>query len=332
MALSKLLKMALFAMPIYDYFCCKLNAMRIAFVGYEIQQKHVVDTQEDEDSLLFALLSQKGLDIHRVIWDDPKVRWEDFGLVLIKSPWDYHEKIQSFMQWLDSIAAKGIPLLNPYSIIKWNSDKHYLLEMIAAGFDVIPSAIIESGASSGLAPFFSKFNAQQLIVKPCISAGARNTFTVTPNNLPELQAKIDALVQEEAYLVQPFIKEIETAGEWSFIFFNGAFSHCVVKRPRSGDFRVQLTHGGSVHIATPQPHHVRSATAFAERFAKGCLYARVDAVIIDDVLTLMELELIEPYLFLGTVPGGYENYYTALVDRIRQEQDTLSRPSSLNIQ
>jgi len=329
MALSKLLKMALFAMPIYDYFCCKLNAMRIAFVGYEIQQKHTADTQVDEDSLLFSLLSEKGLDIHREIWDDPAVRWDDYALVLIKSPWDYFEKFSQFNQWLDNITAAGIRMLNPYSIIKWNSDKHYLLEMVAAGFNVIPSAIIESGAITDLAPFFSQFNTQQLIVKPCVSGGARNTFTVTPHKLPELQPKIDALVQEEAYLVQPFIKEIETAGEWSFIFFNGTLSHCVVKRPRSGDFRVQLTHGGSVHIATPQPEHVKSATAFVERFAKGCLYARVDAVIIDNVLTLMELELIEPYLFLGTVPGGYENYYTALTNRIRQEQ---SQPSSLNIQ
>jgi glutathione synthase/RimK-type ligase-like ATP-grasp enzyme len=306
--------------------------MKIAFVGYEIQQQHTAATQEDEDSLLFSLLSQRGLDIHREIWDAPGVCWEDYGLVLIKSPWDYYEKIRAFNQWLDKIAALGIPMLNPYSIIKWNSDKHYLQEMIAAGFSVIPSAIIESGASSGLAPFFSQFNTQQLIIKPCISAGARNTFTLTPHNLPELQPKIEALVQEEAYLVQPFIKEIETAGEWSFIFFNGTLSHCVVKRPRSGDFRVQLAHGGSVHIATPDPVHVKSAAAFVERFAKDCLYARVDAVIINNTLTLMELELIEPYLFLGTVPGAYENYYTALINRIRQVQDTLSRPSSLNIQ
>lgn len=327
MALSKLLKMALFAIPIYNYFCSKLNAMRIAFVGYEIQQQYVVATQEDEDSQLLSLFSQKGLDVHREIWDDPKVRWEDYGLVLIKSTWDYFEKIDRFNQWLDKIAALGIPMLNPYSIIKWNSDKHYLQEMIDAGFNVIPSAIIENGAPSGLAPFFKQFNTQQLIVKPCISGGARNTFTVTTNNLPAMQAKIDALVKEEAYLVQPFIKEIETAGEWSFIFFNGAFSHCVVKRPRSGDFRVQFTHGGTVHIAAPDAAHVKSATAFVERFAKGCLYARVDAVIIGNVLTLMELELIEPYLFLGAVPGGYENYCTALISRIRQQQ-----PSSLNIQ
>lgn len=306
--------------------------MKIALVGYEVQQKHTAPTQEDEDSLLFSLLSEKGLDIHREIWDDPRVRWQDYGLVLIKSPWDYFEKFSRFNQWLDNISALGIQMLNPCSIIKWNSDKHYLQEMIAAGFSVIPSAIIENGASSGLAPFFSKFNTQQLIIKPCVSGGARNTFTVTPYNLPGLQPKINALVQEEAYLVQPFIKEIETAGEWSFIFFNGKLSHCVVKRPRSGDFRVQFAHGGTVHIATPDPSQVKSAAAFVDRFAKDCLYARVDAVMIGNELTLMELELIEPYLFLGTVPDAYENYYTALISRIRQMQDTVAGPSSLNIQ
>jgi glutathione synthase/RimK-type ligase-like ATP-grasp enzyme len=306
--------------------------MKIALVGYEVQLQHVAATQEDEDSLLHSLLSQKGLNVHREIWDDPTVRWEDYGLLLIKSTWDYYEKISAFYQWLDKIAALGIPMLNPYSIIKWNSDKHYLQEMAAAGFNVIPSAIIENGAASALAPFFSQFNTQQLIIKPCVSGGARNTFTVTPHNLPELQPRIDALVQEEAYLVQPFIKEIETAGEWSFIFFNGTLNHCVVKRPRSGDFRVQLAHGGTVHIETPDPSHVKSAAAFVEKFAKDCLYARVDAVIINNKFTLMELELIEPYLFLGTVPGGYESYYTALINRIPQQQDTLAKPSSINIQ
>lgn len=317
-------------MPIYGYFCSKLNAMKIAFVCYEVQEQHVPATQEDEDSLLLSLLSGKGLDIRKVIWDDPKVRWEDYSLVLIKSPWDYFDKFAQFNQWLDMIAGLGIWMLNPYSIIKWNSDKHYLLEMRDAGFNVIPSAIIESGAPSGLAPFFKQFNTQQLIVKPCVSGGAKNTFTVTPQDLPALQPRIDELVQQEAFLVQPFVKEIETAGEYSFIFFNGAFSHCIIKRPRSGDFRVQFAHGGSAQATSPDPAHIKSAGAFVDRFAKGCLYARVDAIIIDNVLTLMELEVIEPYLFLGAVPGGYESYYHALHSRIQQHQATLPRSSSLN--
>ncbi len=306
--------------------------MRIAYVCYEAPDPHVQTTQEDEDALLLSLLTEKGLNIQKVIWDHPSIRWEDYTLVLIKSPWDYFDKFPQFNQWLDKIAALGIPMLNPYHIVKWNSDKHYLLEMIAAGYHVIPSAIIEIGAASGLAPFFKKFNTQQLIVKPCVSGGAKNTFTVTPQDLPSLQPQIDALVQQEAYLVQPFIKEIETGGEYSFIFLNGIFNHCVIKRPRSGDFRVQLAHGGSAQAITPDAKLVNEASAFVTRFAKGCLYARVDAIVIDHVLTLMELEVIEPYLFLGMVPGGYENYYTALVDKIAQLQSAAQQASSLKIQ
>ncbi|GAA0544100.1 ATP-grasp domain-containing protein [Chitinophaga japonensis] len=304
--------------------------MKIAYVCYETQEQYSAATQEDEESLLLALLQQKGLQISRVIWTDESVRWEDYDLVLVKSPWDYHEKIGQFYRWLDRIAALGIWMLNPHPVIKWNSDKHYLQDIAQAGYPVIPSAIIESGAPTGLAPFFQQFNTTQLIVKPCISAGARHTYTITPQNLQAMQDTIAPLLQQEAFLVQPYVKEIETAGEWSFIFLDGQFSHCVVKRPRSGDFRVQFIHGGTAHADLPPETYIQSAAAYVERFAPGCLYARVDAVMLGDTLTLMELELIEPYLFLGAVAGGYESYYRALAKRIAERQHTLSGARSIN--
>lgn len=89
---------------------------------------------------------------------------------------------------------------------------------------VIPSAIIENGAPARLAPFFQQFNTEQLIIKPCISAGAKETFTVTPVNMQEVQQRLSGLLEKEAFIVQPFVKEIETEGEWSFIFFNGSLA------------------------------------------------------------------------------------------------------------
>ena len=302
--------------------------MKIAYVCYETQEKYVIETMEDEESLLLAFLSNKGLNIERVIWTDAAVRWEAYDLLLIKAPWDYHEKITQFYQWLNRVAALNIPMLNPQHIIKWNSDKHYLKEMIDAGFSVIPSAIIENGAPARLAPFFQQFNTGQLIIKPCISAGAKETFTVTPGNMQEVQQRLTGLLEKEAFIVQPFVKEIETEGEWSFIFFNGQFSHCVVKRPRSGDFRVQPMYGGTTHTTIPNPLHVQEAAAFVQHFAKGCLYARVDGVMINGVFTLMELELIEPYLFLGDVPNGYEAYYNALMFNLAQRTASSTLQSS----
>ncbi|HEU4551642.1 MAG TPA: hypothetical protein VFS25_02365 [Chitinophaga sp.] len=292
--------------------------MKIAYVCYEAQEKYLIDTLEDEEGLLLKYLTGKGLPLERVVWTDAAVHWDSYDLLLIKSPWDYHEKIEQFYQWLQRMEAMGIPMLNPQEIIKWNSDKHYLKEMLNAGYSVIPSAIIENGAPARLTPFFQTFNTGQLIVKPCISGGARDTYTVTPGNVQEVEALLNNLLQKEAFIVQPFVQEIETTGEWSFIFFNGHFSHCVMKRPRSGDFRVQAMYGGTTHSVAPDPLFLQSATAFVQRFAKGCLYARVDGVAINGVFTLMELELIEPFLFLGEVPNGYEAYYRALMQYLAQ--------------
>ncbi|SIN65995.1 ATP-grasp domain-containing protein [Chitinophaga niabensis] len=286
--------------------------MKIAYVCYTTQEKYVTPGLEDEESILLQFLLQRGINLHKVIWNDPAVNWQEYDRVLLKSPWDYHENISAFYNWLDNIEAAGIPLINPYAIVKWNTDKHYLQDITAAGLPVIPSAIIKKGAQFNLHTYFEHFSTSQLIVKPCISAGAKNTFTVPLSEVADYTAILTPLVQEEAFLVQPYIPEIATEGEWSFIFLDGKFSHSVVKKPKAGDFRVQQYHGGTVHVEAPAAKHIESATAYVQQFAKDCLYARVDGVIIKEELSLMELELIEPFLFLGSHPEGYENYYKAL--------------------
>lgn len=286
--------------------------MKIAYVCYTTQEKYVTPDLEDEENVLLHFLLQKGIDLHKVIWNDPAVNWPAYDKILLKSPWDYHEDITAFHLWLDRLEAAGLTLINPYAVVKWNTDKHYLQDITAAGLQVIPSAIIKKGASFSLRSYFEHFNTTQLIVKPCISAGAKNTFTIPLSAAADYEATLAPLVKEEAYIVQPYIKEIATEGEWSFIFLDGKYSHSVVKRPKAGDFRVQQYHGGTVHVETPDATLIESAKAYVEQFAKGCLYARVDGVIIENKLSLMELELIEPYLFLGSHPDGYENYYNAL--------------------
>lgn len=286
--------------------------MKIAYVSYADQGKYAADSLEDEETILLGCLRESGLDVHREIWTDKKVAWSGYDVVLLKSPWDYHEKYETFCRWMDNVKKSGARMLNPHNIVKWNSDKHYLQKIAMAGLNVIPSAIIERGELPLLSSFFYQFGTDKLIVKPCVSAGARHTFTVTSQNLAERQALLAQLVKDEAFIVQPFIAEIEAEGEWSFIFLDGRFSHSVLKKPRNGDFRVQQYHGGTADAVEAADKHIQSATAYVEQFAKGCLYARVDGILIDDELHLMELELIEPYLFLGKHPEGYQRYTEAL--------------------
>lgn len=285
--------------------------MKIAYVSYADQGKYAADSLEDEEAILLGHLRESGLDVHREIWTDKKVAWSDYDVVLLKSPWDYHEKYEAFCRWMDVVKKSGARMLNPHNIVKWNSDKHYLQKIAMAGLNVIPSAIIERGELPLLSSFFYQFRTDKLIVKPCVSAGARQTFTVTPQNLAGQQVTLTTLLKDEAFIVQPFIREI-AEGEWSFIFLDGRFSHSVLKKPKRGDFRVQEYHGGTADTVEATEKHIQSASAYVKQFAKGCLYARVDGILIDDELHLMELELIEPYLFLGKHPEAYQRYTEAL--------------------
>ena len=156
------------------------------------------------------------------------------------------------------------------------------------------------------------FKTDKFIVKPVVSGGSKNTFKVTAANVDEINEKLKTLVQIEDFILQPFIKEIEENGELSFLFFNGKFSHALLKKAAKGDFRVQATFGGTVHPQQPSDELVAAAQKYIDQFAKECLYARVDGAMVNNEFMLMELELIEPFLFLDTNEKALENYYQAL--------------------
>jgi glutathione synthase/RimK-type ligase-like ATP-grasp enzyme len=290
--------------------------MRIAYVGYKVQEKYTQGISNDEDSELLLFLQQKGLEIDFVVWNDDTINWENYNIVLIKSPWDYHEKISLFYSWLENIKLLGLRMLNPLDIIKWNSNKRYLDDISKAGLPVIPSIYLDQGTQIPTDNLlFKQLNTDKIVVKPCVSAGAKNTIILDEVSIVQQAKNINLLLLEEEYIVQPFIKEIAD-GEWSFIFFNGQYSHSALKVPKQGDFRVQHYHGGSIIYPNPNAKHIQQAEKYVQKFAKGTLYARVDGIVIDETLCLMEIELIEPYLFLNAEMERQEHYYQALISLI----------------
>lgn len=292
-----------------------IEKMKIAYVCYK--DVGTFDSPvEDEESVLFNYLTSKNLQVSKVIWNDEAVDWTIYDLAILKSPWDYFEKIDLFYTWLDYLDQINLPLLNPTSTVKWNADKHYLDEIAAAGLAVIPTSYIEKGSETDLEAFFSGIGSEQVILKPCVSGGSFHTFKVNEDNRAEIISKVQVLLNEMSFMVQPFIKEVETEGEWSLLFFNGQFSHCLLKTAKLGDFRVQHFLGGSIHPKQPSTDMLSAAQQYVDQFAKDCLYARVDGVMIDGTFTLMELELIEPYMFLFTHENGYDNYYQALKQKM----------------
>lgn len=225
----------------------------------------------------------------------------------MKSTWDYHNHLGQFLNWLEKLPIK---VLNPVEIIKWNSHKRYLKDFEKKRIPVIPAGYLDKGTTFDHG-FFDLFATEKLVVKPCVSAGAQNTIRLDRINYQQYVAKIEELLEVEDYLVQPFVEEIKQ-GEWSFLFFNGVYSHCALKTPKQGDFRVQHYHGGTITYPTPMAEHVKQAEKFVKNLSHPTLHARVDGVIIDGTFQLMELELIEPYLFFNNDKRLLENYYQAL--------------------
>jgi len=286
--------------------------MNIALVIYLDKGAYDSTTVESEDDKLLNFLKEKGLNIEKVIWNDRDINWEDYSLAILKSPWDYFDLIEEFYHWLDHLEAKKVKLLNPIDVVRWNANKQYLREIEAAGLKITPGFFVQNKESVNLEYFFEKFNTSKLIVKPCVSGGAKNTFKVTADNVNEVNQKLNLLIQDEDFIIQPFLPEILENGEWSFIFFNGVYSHSLIKKAKPGDFRVQPAHGGSVHPQKPGEELIATAQQYVKLFAKNCLYARVDGTFVNGEFLLMELELIEPFLFLNTDPQNYERYYKAL--------------------
>lgn len=291
--------------------------MQIALVTYLDKGAFASPTLENEDDTLLNFLIKKGLNVEKIIWNDPNIDWKAYDLVILKSPWDYFDLIDSFYKWLAMLQKEGVRLLNPIATVKWNADKHYLHEIAKTGLKVVKSIFITKGEQVDLSNYFKVFDAEKFIVKPCVSGGSKNTFKVNLENVKEISEKINLLLTEEDFILQPFVKEIEEDGEWSFVFFNGQFSHALLKKAKPGDFRVQHSFGGTIHPQQPAANLVASAQKYVNVFAKNCLYARVDAALIQQELVLMELELIEPFLFLNTNVNALANYYEALTAFIK---------------
>ncbi|WP_266204281.1 ATP-grasp domain-containing protein [Pontibacter kalidii] len=295
-----------------------MNTPQIALITYKDAGKYT-GVSEEENARLHGFLTQKGLQVTPEIWDDPAVDWSRYDLVLLKSPWDYFDKIEVFYAWLRKLEELQVRVLNPIHIVRWNTDKRYLVELQEKGEKVVPTVWLERGSRLNVAAAFGQLQSEKIIVKPAVSGGAKNTFALTREEAEAQATSINALLQEESFLAQPFIPEIQTKGEWSFLFFNGTHSHTVLKTAKAGDFRVQHFFGGTIHTPEPPAQLLEAAHNLVDKYAQGCLYARVDGVEQDGELVLMELELIEPFLFMATSEGAIERYYEALVEQLQQQ-------------
>ncbi len=290
--------------------------MLIAVVTYEARGSYSSSNVLDEDELLGNILKELNVEFNFEIWSDPKVNWEKYSHLLMKSPWDYFDRYKDFLSWCSKIKKTGIPVFNDIQTVIWNSDKKYLKEVQEKGFHIVPTHFFERGNQVDLTHSFESFGAENLVFKPTVSGGAKNTIKLGKADWKSRKAKLEALLKHEDFMVQPFIEEVVQTGEYSYVFFNNRFSHAVLKSPKAGEFRVQHFFGGGITKVHPDKDHLDYLQNPVSEFAGNCLYARVDGVWIEGAFYLMELELIEPYLFLFTDPKAVENYKNAIKEKL----------------
>ncbi|GJM23150.1 MAG: ATP-grasp domain protein [Planctomycetota bacterium] len=292
---------------------------RVAFLAAACMLEGSDDPRSDafEHALEFPLLregcAEHGVELVEQVWNAPDLDASAFDACVIGTTWDYMDQRAAFEARLAEIAAR-CPLFNPLEVVRWNLDKRYLAELAERGAPVVPTRSCERVDAATLEAAFDEFGCDELVVKPLVGAGAWRQARVRRG---EPLPAASELPPAEA-LVQPFLAGIETHGELSFVFIDGDFSHAARKLPAPNDYRVQSMFGGR-EVA----HDASAPELQAARRALTCvdaelLYARVDMLPdASGALLVMELELVEPYLYPEQGPQLGARFGAALARRLR---------------
>lgn len=277
--------------------------MKIALVTCE----RPIERDDDVDFLRPAL-ARSGVAVETPGWSDPSVDWASFAVAMLSSTWDYHERPDDFRRWLRA-AARTTRLLNPLPLVEWNLDKRYLRKLAEAGVPTIPTVWCELGGVATAAAEIERNGWQDVVIKPVVDLGARNLVRVAAELVPQMLERFPT-----ATMAQPFLRSVAEEGELSLVYLGGELSHVLTKHPARGDFRVQPQYGGT-HVAAEAPAEAIEIAAAALDAAPGDpLYARVDLLRGEGGrLALIELELIEPALYLDVAPASAPRLARALL-------------------
>ncbi len=270
------------------------------------------------DSLLHAPLAKLGWQAFDISWRDTQVNWDDYDAVIIRSPWDYQEHCEDFLNVLEAIEASSALLANPIDLVKWNINKKYLAALETKGVQLVPTYWGETISLDILRNAFQQFDSDCIIVKPCISAGAFDTFRL---NKQQAEAQADELIKlfsQREFMIQPFVQNIIDEGEYSIFFFNGHFSHCILKSPKENDFRVQEEFGGQLTSITPEQTLLDVSEQVLSAIPYQSLYARLDFVRFESSFAIMEAELIEPSLYFNMDDQSASRFAEAFVEYFEQ--------------
>lgn len=254
---------------------------------------------------LSAALSGAGLEVVSVEW--PKAVEAQADAVLPLLAWGYHQDAADWLAMLDTLEARGVKALNPAPLLRWNTTKTYLADLEAAGVPVVPTVFADRADNAVVAAARAELGDGALVVKPQVSGGSHETVKLEPG---------EALVggPSGAAMIQPFLPSVSGEGEISLLHFDEVFSLAVGKVAKAGDFRVQPQFGSTIGPITPPPGALDIAQAVIAAAPGRLTYCRVDLIRHPDgTLRVMELEAIEPDLFLEHAPEAGAAFAAAVV-------------------
>lgn len=268
----------------------------------------------ESDALAQRALERRGREVAGLAWNDPRADFEPFDALVLRSNWDYHHAPGQFLDWLADRESAGARIWNPPALVRWNLGKDYLIELAARGIPAVPTVIVDDPAR--LPDLMAARGWATAVLKPLVSASAHDTRLVPLAAAPAAAAALARGEIRQPAIAQPFVEEIRTAGEWSLVFIDGAFTHAVLKRPAPDDFRVQSSLGGRAEAARPPAGIVAAGQRALAALPLPPLYARIDGVQTRGAFVVMEVEVNEPGLFFTQAPEAAERFAEALLSRL----------------
>ena len=288
---------------------------RCVFLSMDSLEGYVCD-----DHLAIAPFRAQGWAVDVVSWRNTEVSWSDYEAVIIRSPWDYMLHPDAFLAALETIEASHALLLNPLSMVRWNLDKTYLRDLEADGIPIVPTLWGTQLTAVAVEEAFSVFQTPEIILKPQISGGAYHTYRISETAWKNEAATFINTFPKRPFMLQPFLATVLTEGEYSLFYFGGQFSHAIQKRPKLADFRVQEEHGGIITEVEPSAKLLQAAEKVLHLINPHPLYVRIDFVRDEtDEFCLMELELIEPALYLRMNQNAPQLFAETVDDWLRKK-------------
>lgn len=267
------------------------------------------------DHLIDEPLRKLGWETEDVSWRKTDTKWDKYDVVVIRSTWDYQSDPEAFVSCLKKIESSKATLENNFNLITWNISKDYLKDLHQNDIPIVPTRWSTAYNHQTLLDSFGAFTADEIVIKPLVSANADHTYRLNREQAESQKQQLASVFAAKPHMIQPFMSEIVYEGEFSMFYFNGEYSHCIVKVPKRGDFRVQEEHGGILRSVDPHPKLLQLSAKVIAALPELSLYARIDLVRTDNGFAVMEIELIEPSLYFNMDSDSANRFAEAFISR-----------------